>query len=63
MHCRAEHATLLSAGVIALGAVWVCVQCERQYVSTLADVIENTYTFRSLPGAALRVRRDFGAVD
>jgi len=33
---------------------------ERQFVSHLADVIENTNTFRSLPGAALRARCSFG---
>ena len=35
-------------------------QHEREFVSHLADVIENTNTFRSLPGAALRARLNFG---
>ena len=34
-------------------------QHERQYVSTLSDIIENTHTFRSLPTIALTIRQQF----
>jgi len=34
-------------------------QCERQYVTTLADIVENTQTVRSLPNFAMRLRQEF----